>query len=283
MFSLFVTILIFTYFTICFKWFQKFGVDNFSAIITNYLVASSLGFILSDTSSLAAEGNLDKLLVFGGIIGFLFIAVFNLVAFSTQQAGIAITVLVSKIASIVLPISFAFAIGTEVASATQIIALVLAISSLFFIINFTGVHAIKKAALLILLGIFLGQGSVDIFFSQAKKIVLDNQKELFFAIIFGMASLAGIVFSFLNKRQKFKPTPKNLLWGVILGVPNYFSLRFFFAALSELDNATAFLVLNIGIILLSTLVGVVFYKERLNEKNLVGIGLALVSLYLIFF
>ncbi|MFP5470615.1 MAG: SMR family transporter [Bacteroidia bacterium] len=282
MLSLVITILIFTYFILCFKWFEKFGVDNFSAIIVNNLTAGILGFFLSFGSSMGSVENPQSFYTYALAIGFLFIGVFNLTAFSTQQSGISVTVITSKIASIVIPIAFSFIIGLEKVSTKPVVAIILAICSLFLIINLKGENKLKKIALFILLGIFVGQGASDILFSQSNKFVLDEQKELFFSIIFLSAALCGIVFSFLNKKQKFKPTKKNILWGILLGVPNYFSLKFFFAALQELDTSIAFLVLNIGIILLSTLVGFLFYQEKLSPKNMFGIFLAILSLYLIF-
>lgn len=282
MINLLITIIIFTYFTICFKWFQRFKVNNFSAIIVNYLVAGILGLFLSKNHSITSSENFATILLFGSIIGFLFIAVFNLTAHSTQQSGIAVTVLVSKIASIVLPISFSIIIGLEAISVKHTIAIALAISSLFFIINFKGESALKSTGLIILLGIFLGQGFADILFSQSNSFVSLKHNEIFFAIIFIVAAISGILFSFLNKHQKFIPSKKNILWGAILGIPNYFSLKFFFDALTELDNSTAFLVLNVGIIILSTFVGLLFYREKLSFKNIIGISLAILSLYLIF-
>lgn len=283
MISLLITILVFTYFTLCFKWFQKFGADNFSAIIINYLVAGLLGLFLSDNlGNISTIENPKPFFIYSSIIGFLFIGVFNLTAFSTQKSGISVTVLTAKIASIVIPIGFSFMAGLEIVSIKPLISVALALCSLFLIINFKGENRLEKSALLILFGIFAGQGASDILFSQSNKFVMNEHKELFFSMIFLSAALCGIAFSFLNKKQKFKPTKKNVLWGILLGVPNFFSLKFFFIALQELDNSIAFLVLNIGIILLSTLIGFLFYQEKLSIKNMAGILLAILSLYLIF-
>jgi len=283
MISLLITILIFTYFTLCFKWFQKFGVDNFSAIIINYLVAGLLGLFLSDGfSNISSIKDPKPFFIYSSVIGFLFIGVFNLTAFSTQKSGISVTVLTAKIASIVLPIGFSFLLGFEVISIKPILAIMLALGSLFLIINLKGENKLEKIALFILLGIFIGQGLSDILFSQSQKFVLNNQKELFFSLIFLSAAISGIIFSFFNSKQKLKLNKKNILWGTLLGIPNFFSLKFFFTALQELDNSTAFLVLNIGIILLSTFIGILFYHEKLSTKNIIGILLAILSLYLLF-
>ena len=284
MIDLLITILILNFFTICFKWYEKYGVHNVTAIIINYLTAGILGFILSDKTKLnLSEGvndDLINILIFSSLIGGLFIVVFNLIAYSTQKTGIAKTVLVSKIASIILPVSFAIAFTSESASTIKIVALTLSVISLFFIFNFKN-NTLSKISILILVGIFIGQGSADILFDLSESIIDNDYSSLYFAFIFTLAGVFGLIFSLFNKKQRFQFNLKNIFFGVLLGIPNYFSLHFFFNALSKIDSSIAFPVLNIGIILLSTLAGVVFFKEHLSRKNIIGIAIASVSLYLI--
>lgn len=281
MINLVITILIINYFTICFKWFEKYNVDNFTAIIINYITAGILGFILSDSKTSIEFHDLKYILYFGSLIGALFIVVFNLFAYSTQKTGIAITVLTSKLSSIILPVSFVFISQKESPTSIKLIALALAISALFFIIKIKGKNALKKSAFLILIGIFIGQGSADILFNKSEEIISQNHGELYFSVIFLSAGILGYFYSFIQKKQSFIFNKKNLFFGLLLGIPNYFSLVFFFKALAELDTSIAFPVLNIGTILLSTLLGALFYKEKITLKISFGILLAALSLYLI--
>lgn len=282
MIELLITILILVFFTICFKWFEKFNAHNFSAIIVNYLTAGILGFFSSKELliNIKTLEPLKEILLYSSLIGALFIVVFNLIAYSTQQIGIAKTVLVSKIGSIVLPVSFALIFLAEDFSVIRISALVLSVFSLFFIFNFKQ-KTLSKIALLILAGIFIGQGTADILFDLSETKIDTSYSTLYFAFIFIFAGIFGLIFSFFKKKQRFQPNIKNIGFGVLLGVPNFFSLYFFFRALSKLDSTLVFPTLNIGVILISTLVGVLFYKERLSQKNIIGILLAIVSLYLI--
>lgn len=287
MLDLLITILILNFFTICFKWYEKYNVHNFTAIIINYLTAGVLGFVLSKDLNLLQVGTdfelskeLKSILLYGSLIGGLFIVVFNLVAYSTQKTGIAKTVLVSKIASIALPVSFALLFSEETVSELKVFALLLSIASLFFIFNFKN-KTLSKIALIILLGIFIGQGTADILFDSSANFIAPQYSAIYFAFIFSFAGIFGLIISMFLKKQRFKPSLKNILFGVLLGVPNYFSLVFFFRALSKIDTSIAFPVLNIGIILLSTLTGLLFFGERLNKKNYLGIAIAAVSLYFI--
>ena len=74
---------------------------------------------------------------------------------------------------------------------------------------------------------------------------------------------------------------KNIIGGVLLGIPNYFSIYFVLLSLESLGGAVVFPVLNIGVVLISTLISYLVYKENLNKENWFGIVLACVSIFLL--
>jgi len=76
---------------------------------------------------------------------------------------------------------------------------------------------------------------------------------------------------------------KNILGGILLGVPNYFSIVYLLKALSTdgMESSTAFTLNNVGIVILSTLFGLFIFKEKLIWKNWLGIVIAIVSILLV--
>ena len=76
---------------------------------------------------------------------------------------------------------------------------------------------------------------------------------------------------------------KSILGGILLGVPNYFSIVYLLKALSTegMESSTAFTLNNVGIVILSTLFGLFIFKEKLISKNWFGIIIAIVSIILI--
>ena len=76
---------------------------------------------------------------------------------------------------------------------------------------------------------------------------------------------------------------KNILGGVVLGIPNYFSIYFLVLALRSgvLESSGIFTVNNVAIVMLSTLTGIVLFRERLLRKNWIGIVLAVISIFLV--
>ena len=83
----------------------------------------------------------------------------------------------------------------------------------------------------------------------------------------------------INQKVKLK----SIFGGILLGVPNYFSIVYLLKALSTegMESSTAFTLNNVGIVILSTLFGLFIFNEKLISKNWVGIGIAVVSITLI--
>ena len=98
-FSIFCSTLI----LILFKLFERFGVTNLYAIIANYLVAGTLGYIFtSEPESLPVI--LEKHWLWPAFgIGFLFITLFQIMAFTAQKLGVSRVSIAVKM-SVVLPV-----------------------------------------------------------------------------------------------------------------------------------------------------------------------------------
>ncbi|MBK7668019.1 MAG: hypothetical protein IPJ32_12200 [Sphingobacteriaceae bacterium] len=74
-----------------------------------------------------------------------------------------------------------------------------------------------------------------------------------------------------------------MIGGIILGIPNYFSIFFILKSLEAniFTSAQLFPVLNISNVVLTALVGFLVFKEKLSAQNLLGVLLAVISILLI--
>jgi drug/metabolite transporter (DMT)-like permease len=135
--------------------------------------------------------------------------------------------------------------------------------------------------------VFLGSGIIDTSLKYLEDThVATNDVAIFSATIFGSAALIGIIILLFRVLQgEFKFAIKNLLGGILLGVPNYFSVYFIVQALRSniLESSGIFTVNNVAVVLTSTIVGILLFKEYLSLKNWMGIILAIVSIVLITF
>ena len=82
-----------------------------------------------------------------------------------------------------------------------------------------------------------------------------------------------------KKRFQLKSIP----FGILLGVVNYGSMYFLLLALrvENTESSTIFTINNIAILALSTLVGLVLFKENISKKNWIGIILAFIAILLV--
>jgi len=80
-----------------------------------------------------------------------------------------------------------------------------------------------------------------------------------------------------------KITGRNIIGGIALGIPNFFSIYFLVMALRNngFESSTIFTINNVAIVLVSTFLGIILFKEKLITKNWIGIILAIISILLV--
>jgi len=66
-----------------------------------------------------------------------------------------------------------------------------------------------------------------------------------------------------------------------LGVPNYFCTRFLLKALTQIPAFIVYPSYSVTTVILISLFGRLFFKEKLNRRQLIGVGIILVSLVLL--
>ena len=111
-----------------------------------------------------------------------------------------------------------------------------------------------------------------------------EEASIFSSMIFGFAAVFGLVFITIKSgRNPLNVNFRNVAGGIVLGVPNYFSIYFLIRALQSdiLGSAAIFTLNNVAIVLLSTILGILLFQERLSGKNWLGIALAVVSIILV--
>ena len=272
---------------VIFKLFEVFKIDTLQAIVVNYLVAAILGFYLSDLLVSANEIASQSWFWGAFLLGILFIAVFNLMALTSQRNGLSVASVASKM-SLVVGVIFGILYYRESANYIKVIGILLALIAVYLasVKNSPSESQSKKNGLLFPVLLFFGSGCIDTslkFFET--EYVQEGGVPIFSATIFGFACLFGvIILVFKAVKGEFNFHYKNILGGIMLGIPNYFSIVYLLKALSAdgMESSTAFTVNNVGIVVLSTFFGLLLFKERLSIKNWAGVAIAVLSVYLVF-
>jgi drug/metabolite transporter (DMT)-like permease len=271
---------------IIFKLFNVYKIDTFQAIVVNYAVACICG-ILSYDSKINTTEIIRSEWFYGAIgLGFLFITVFNLMALTAQKNGLSVASVASKM-SVIIPIVFGVYVYNESAVFQKIIGIVLALIAVYLasVKSKTTINFKKNLALPLL--VFIGSGIIDTSIKYIEtKYVPENGIPIFSATIFSFAFTIGIIMVVYKiVRKQFQFDSKSIIGGVVLGIVNYYSIYFLLKALNMEGNesSTLFTINNVGIVMLSTLVGLLVFKEHISRKNWIGIGLAIVSIILVTF
>ena len=259
--------------------------DNFKLIVINYITASIFGFSLGGFP--AADIIELNWLPLSVIIGILFILIFLVMARSTQLSGIAPTTIATKM-SVVIPISFSIIYFSERLSILKIAGIILAILSVFLATYRKETKKISNSSCAWFpLLLFAGSGIIDSLVKYTQESYLNEDLSIVFSSsLFLIAAISGFIISpFRKKSFKSWFKPDLIIMGITLGIVNFGSLYGIIMALDSnvFDSSIVFGINNIGIVLLSILLALALFKEKVSTLNRIGIALSLVSIVVLSF
>jgi drug/metabolite transporter (DMT)-like permease len=283
--SLLLSILASTLIFIVFKLFSKYNVNTFQAIVINYIVACGCGLLAYSGDLKTSEIPQQEWFIYTLGLGITFIIVFNLMALTTQRSGLSVVSVATKM-SLVIPVVFGLWYYKESLGFFKALGIILALTAVYFasIKNKDGLK-IKRSNLIFPVLVFLGSGFIDTSIKYLENTyVAKDEVSIFSATIFAAAGSIGILsLLYLGIRGTLTLKLKNVMGGIILGIPNYYSVYFLVEALRSdiLESSGIFTVNNVAIVMMSTLVGILLFREKLLTKNWIGIVIAVVSILLI--
>ena len=265
------------------KLFARFNIDALQALVVNYFVAFLVGLFFLE-NSLAPKEIISHDWFKGSILlGFVFISTFYATTITSQRNGLSVASVASKM-SVIIPISLGVILYSEHLGFIKIIGITLALIAVYFTSK-KETGEVQANNLLFPILVFIGAGTIDASLKYLQTYhVPANQIGLFSTVTFFCAFSVGVLtILFLTIRGQIKFSGRNILGGIALGLPNYFSLYYLVKMLEAkaFQSATLFTIHNISIVLVSTFVGILFFKEKISLRNAFGIGLALFALYLV--
>ncbi len=275
--------------TLLFKVVERYRISNLQAIVFNYFTCVVTGLLMDGSfklnSAVAGEGWFS----WSVLMGLMFITTFNLIAYTVQKMGVAITSVANKL-SLVIPFLFSIYLYNEEVTLFKIAGIVIALVAVVLTSMPSGGkepsgQPFQPALLLLPVILFGASGLIDTMIKYVETTHLnDANKNLYLITSFGVAGIAGLVallILLLTGKEKFDY--RSIAAGVIIGVPNYLSIWCLVQVLKNYSgNSTAILPINnMGIVLFSTMVAWVLFKEHLTKTNWLGIMLALGAIALI--
>ncbi len=276
---------------VIFKLFNTYNVESFQAIVCNYIVCVLIGSIQGGSFPLGSDVIQKDWFPFMLALGLLFISGFYIASQTVRHFGIAVASVAQRM-SIIISVSFAILYFNEAATITKIIGILFAISSVILINlpdkksteSTSNDTSIRPIYYLMPLSILVISGCIEAILQYVHLSFDDLDSNQESTILFSFAAFNGIVAtSFLVLTGKLTLGLKNLFWGVILGIPNYFSIFFLMVALDTIDASKAYPINNIFVVSTSAIVGYFVFSEKLNTFNVLGVIASAISIILIAF
>ncbi|TCK64723.1 EamA-like transporter family protein [Winogradskyella wandonensis] len=266
---------------VLFKLFRTYKVDTLQAIVVNYITASVCGFIHNSNPITIREITGTRWFIAAICLGFLFIAIFNVMALTAQKNGLSVASVASKM-SVIIPVLFGILVFNEGIGIIKVIGISIALVAVYLTSVKERDNTIAKSGTLLLpIILFLGSGTID---TSINYFAPDDKIPLFSAVIFAFAFIIGCaILAYRAIKLKRQFSRRSIPLGFILGVVNYGSIYFLLKALriDGLESSVLFTVNNVAIVASSTLVGLLVFREYISRQNWLGIVLALISIILV--
>ena len=241
----------------------------------NYLVASLIGFtllILNDEKIFSIQT-----LLFGAGLGLLFLLSFFAFAKAISFAGTGLATTSSRL-SLIIPILISILIFNELPNELHLIGFVFTIITfILFYFSVRGNHKKGDGLLkyLFLIAVLVGIGINDFSMKVFKSWKPEQEEPFFVFFIFSSAFVYSSIYIIIKKIKIVKQTA---FWGLALGVPNVFSTVFLLGALSLLPAILVYPLINVGIIVFTTLLAFIIWKEKLNRWGVLALTSGLLAI-----
>lgn len=284
MIYLLLSILFATSLFVIFKYFDIYKIDTLKAIVVNYLVAFSFGFALSEITFSVSEIPQKSWFVGAIVLGVLFVSIFFVMANTAQKNGVSVASVAGKM-SVVIPVFFGVLLYNESVTFLKIVGILIALAAVYLASVKDKKLDSPKANLMYPVLLFLGSGAIDTILKYVQvNFVPRNEVSLFSGSLFGFAAFFGLIILAIKTIQKREPfETKNIIAGIVLGIPNYFSIIFLIKALQTegFESSTLFTINNVAVVIVSTLVGLFLFKEHFSTKNKIGVCMAIIGIILV--
>ncbi|MBS1643919.1 MAG: hypothetical protein JST36_02685 [Bacteroidetes bacterium] len=273
-----------------FKLFPRFRIDALQAIVCNYWVCVLTGSLFLGDFPISKSSVAQAWAVWALVMGIGFISVFNFIAYCTKKTGITATTIANKL-SFVIPVAFAVWLYQDSLGLLKVVGILLSFPAVYFTAK-TKSDKQSIGHLGLLLPLFLGSGLLDTlvnyitasYFSSGQAVADARGQATFLTHTFACAALIGsAIVGYRAWRGTMPIRAKNLVAGLLLGIPNYFSMYFFMALLNAgfLPSSAAIPVNNMGILVVATLAAVLMFREEMSRQRTLGMFLSLAAILLI--
>lgn len=271
-----------------FKMFPKYGVNTLQAIVVNYFVCVTMAGLVLGEFPIVKNVHQTEWFPYALFLGFIFITGFNITALAFQKLGVTLITIMQKM-SLLMTVPISIWMYNEDINLWKIIGLLAGLFAIY-LTNRPNQEEINKAkglpkwVFILPIIVWLISICIETVLQYVEIKILGGMGGLnFVATLFGVAGIIGsvsVMVGYISGRLVF--SYKNIVAGIILGVPNFFSIYLIIVAISEgWEGSKFFPYNNISIIALSAMIAYLFFNEKLSKVNVAGVLLAISAIWMI--
>ena len=233
---------------------------NLSMLAVNYLICTILSTAYTGFRPLApAHPGFSVTLWLGIISGILYLAGFVLFQYNTRKNGVVMSSIFMKL-GLLVPVVMSMLLFNEAPTASQIAGFCIAVFAII-LINLknedSGKHFGPE-----LIGMLLMCGGCDAMSKVYERLGPAELSDSYLFCTFAVATALCAAFVLWKKE---KPGLQEILFGSLIGIPNFFSAKFLLGALTQLSAVVVYPSFSVATMLTVTLTGVVVFRERLSR------------------
>lgn len=254
---------------------EKYRQNHLSMLAMNYLMCSALAWMTCGTVNVfASVEGMGAAVGIGVLSGVLYLLSFVLLQWNISKNGVVLPSTFMKL-GVVVPTILAIAVFGESPRMTQVLGILAAIGAIFMIHGGGKQEAGSVVGLVVLM---LSGGVTDSMAKIYEVVGSEAQNNHYLLFTFAVALILCAALCVV-KRQRL--TAMDALFGLAIGVPNYFSAKFLLRSLESVPAVVTYLTFSVGTIVLVTVAGVLLFKEKLSKRKLAALGVILVALALL--
>lgn len=255
---------------------KRYQINIIQAVTVNYFTALSLCFLFfkPDVRLLTTSAPWPVYITLAVLLP----SIFLVLAASVKKLGIVKSDIAQRL-SLFIPILAAYFIFKEGFSEYKLIGLTIGFLAIILTFVRKSDQETQSKHWIYPIAVFIGFGVIDILFKQIalyKDLPYTTSLFTIFALAF-VVSMVIVIFMVITGKTKLQLV--NLACGLILGFFNFGNILFYMKAHKALaaNPSTVFAAMNMGVIVVGSLIGIIIFKEKLSKLNYVGIFLALVA------
>ena len=255
---------------------QKFARNNITMLAANYVMCTAAAAFLAGDVIPAGEGA-GLTMGLGSLCGVLYLLGFVTLQWNIRRSGVVLPATFQKL-GVLVPTLAAITVFGEPVRPLQMIGFAVAIGAILLMQPKGGAARESKGFLPGLIALLLCGGMSDVMSKVFQTWGNADHGNYFLVFTFLVALVLCVILCLVKKQSVTLP---DVLCGLCLGVPNYMSARFLLWALREVPAVVVYPSFSVGTIIVVTLVGVLCFREKVEKRKLIAIGLIMAALVLL--